>query len=166
MQMPDFRRIAWRALLSAAVLVGVAAGLAGAKALPPVSVFWQVDSTDGADGVYGVALTVLARSDFPDLAVELALPAEFEALGGELRWAGPLARDQTHTLQVRVRATAPGTVTAHVSGKTASNVQFSRTVRVDVPEPENRPSEAGKTGPDAPGVSRDESPKIREFPSR
>lgn len=173
MQMPDFRRPFRAALVFCLVLGGLAAamgGSAGAKALPPVSVSWQVDSTDAAQGVYGVALTVLARSEFPDLAVEMTLPADFEVLEGSSAWAGPLARDETRTVRVRVRAPVAGTVTARVSGKTASNVQFTRTVSVDVPEstnlPATQPTEAGKAGPAGPPVSGDESPQIRELPSR
>jgi len=169
MQMPDFRRPA-RAALFLCVLLGplaaLGAGSAGAKPLPPLSVFWQVDSTAGADGVYGVALNVLARADFTDLAVDMALPAGFEVLEGNPAWAGPLGRDETRTVQVRVRTRAPGTVTARVSGKTASNVQFQRTVSVDVPEPNQQPSEAVKTGPTDPAASGDATPGIHELPSR
>jgi hypothetical protein len=172
MQMPDFRRIA-RVALGVSALLGlllgpwvVGEGPAGAKALPPVAVFWQVDSTAGDEGVYGVALTVLARSEFPELAVEMAVPAEFEVLEGNPAWSGPLARDETRTFALRVRVPAPGTITARVSGKTASNVQFSRTVSVDVPESQNEPTEAGKAGPASPPVSGDHSPQIRELPSR
>jgi hypothetical protein len=169
MRMPDFRRSAGAALILCLALAPVAAvgeGTAAAKPLPPVSLSWQVDSTAAADGVYGVALNVLARAPFPDLTVEVALPPGFEALEGSLRWTGPMAKDETRTIQVRVRAPAPGRVTARVSGKTASNVQFTRTVGVDVPEPENPPTEAGKPAPEEGGASASPTPGIHELPSR
>jgi len=169
MRMPEFRRLAPAALilcLGLGLPAGVGEGTAAAKPLPPISVFWQVDSTAAADGVYGVALNVLARVPFPDLTVEMALPPGFEALDGSLAWEGPLGKDETRTIQVRVHAPAPGTVSARVSGKTASNVQFTRTVRVDVPEPENPPTEAGKPAPGEPDVSGEETPGIHELPSR
>jgi hypothetical protein len=165
MRMPDFRRFIFAAG-AVCLLLGTLGGPAEAKPLPPVSVFWQVDSTAGADGDYGVALTVLARSDFPDLAVEFALPAGFSVLDGDLTWAGSMARDETRTFRVRVHAPAPGTVSARVSGGTASNVQFSRTVSVDVPEPKNEPATSGKADATREGMSAEPAPRVREFPSR
>lgn len=169
MRMPEFRRTAPAALVLCLALglpAGVGEGTAAAKPLPPLAVFWQVDSTAAAAGVYGVALNVFARTAFPALAVEMALPPGFEALEGSLTWAGPMAKDETRTILVRVHAPAPGTVTARISGKTASNVQFSRTVRVDVPEPENPPTEAGKPASGEPAVSGDATPGVHEVPSR
>jgi hypothetical protein len=165
--MPEFRHlgpVAAALTLLLGLLAAVGGGPGFAKPLPPLSIFWQVDSTDAAQGLYEVALTVTARAPFPNVSVALELPEGMALRDGEPRWDGDLEDNEAHTVRVRVHAPAPGVVRAEVTGKTASNVQIRRTVRIDVPEPETLEPETSKPG----GVVSEPpaTPGIRELPSR
>lgn len=161
--MPEFRHLG-PAAATVVLLLGLLAAPGFAKPLPPLSIFWQVDSVGAGEGSYEVALTVTARAPFPNVAVALELPDGMALLDGEPRWDGDLEDNEAHTVRIRVGAPAPGVVRAQVIGKTASNVQIRRTVRIKVPEPETREPETRKPG----GVVSEspETPGIRELPSR
>jgi hypothetical protein len=168
--LPEIRRRAAR-LGPLCLLAGLAAGAAGvvvapaaAKPLPPLTVMWQVDSTPdpGGGASHRVTLTVTAREPFDDLAVEARVPAGFTLAEGTGRWRGALARDGAVGVAFVVRGPAAGRVPVEITGKTASNVHFSRTVAVDVPESHDKSALPAPPGPREPGPT----PGIREFPGR
>jgi hypothetical protein len=165
--MPEIRQSAraWAlwAVLLAVLLPGVGERAALAKPLPPLSVLWHVDSSAReGPAVHRVAVTLAAREPFDDLRVRIRVPEGFDLSEGPTEWRGPLAGGDALTLPLVVRAPAPGTVTLELEGRTASNVHFSRTVVVHVPEPMEKPK--GTEGPARPEPGP--TPGIREFPSR
>jgi hypothetical protein len=120
---------------------------------------WQVDSTAGPDGAYGVALTVSAAAPFADMAVEITVPAGVSVVEGTTRWSGPLRAGEAHTLSLRVRVSQPAAIGAKISGKTASNVHFMTAVTAHVPESnDKKPAPVSPGAPPTPGVREYRSP--------
>jgi hypothetical protein len=161
--MPEIRQSARAPAILGVLLALFLPGAAVAKPLPPLSVLWHVDSSAReGPAVHRVAVTLAAREAFDDLRVKIVLPEGFDLSEGPTEWRGPLAGGDALTLPLVVRAPGPGTVTLELEGRTASNVHFSRSVVVHVPEPMEKPK--GTDGPARPEPGP--TPGIREYPSR
>jgi len=161
---PPFR--AFCALLwavPALLLAAWGAPPAVAKPLPPLTVMWHVDSSaPTGPAVHRVTVTLAAREDFDDLDVRITVPEGVDLAEGPTEWRGPLAEGAALTLPLVIRAPGPGRVSLEIAGQTASNVHFSRTVTVDVPQPIEKPKPQDRPVAPEPGPT----PGIREFPSR
>lgn len=120
-------------LLLAVGMVGCVSGAAmAAKPQSPLSLSWQLDSTPDADGA--VRLTVTIHSPvILDGRVQLHAPGGVEVLEGPMQWAGPVGGGGSERVW-RLRVQRPGKVTVQVRASSASNVHYSRSVTIRVPE--------------------------------
>jgi len=124
---PVFRYLLPLALLACVAMVQTAS----AKPLPPVAMGWQQQ-------LHGdrrqLTLTVTPILTMTRLSIAIAVSGTAQP-SGNTDWQGPLAAREPVSLVVWVPSAAKGTVTARITGVTASNVHFSVASAAHVPEP-------------------------------
>lgn len=127
------RRWAAATLLLAFGVVGCTFGAAmAAKPMSPLTLSWQMDSTPDAEGA--LRLTVTAHAPMVlDGRVQLQVTGGVDVVEGPKQWTGPVGGGDTEFVW-RLRVNRPGRVMVRINASSASNVHYSRSVTIRVPE--------------------------------